>query len=137
MYDKYELPPPTRVVIPRVRNGEILVGNGEDDRARLLGILAIMIAEVNNPVVHNLVRLEAQRQAIYEEHGVDPFKYTDTNDLVKVDDSLLDALLEAMTLLMENTVEVAMLIIGGRADQSDADKEVLSIFANFVDSLPS
>lgn len=125
MYDPLELPDPVRVVIPRIRNGEILTqptGTDQGERARLLGIFAIVIAEVKNHTVH----FNLNRDYIGE-----PGSYAELDSKVtKI--TMLDCLLEVMQILMDNKYDVFLLILDGFETQNDVERDALGLFSSFI-----
>lgn len=133
-------PPAVRATIPRIRNGSILVDETCDDRARLLGIAAIAIAEAVNGRMTDLVRLNAQQRTMYVDDmfGIEPAPVNP--DTIHVNYQGIEDLLEVMTMLMDYTLETALAMIAAKVDQQTENGYIsteLSIFADYVDSIAS
>jgi len=150
MFDPLELPPEVRVVIPRVRNGDILYkksGSADGEIARALGILAVLIAEA---VCHECF-FDTAVDALYtrlfrdyeEEYGVDLFKFardkrTAESPLefrLKVEANYAwwanfwKKVMRQVMYSMDETIED---ILEGIELQDSAEREALDIFRSFI-----
>lgn len=130
-HDPLELPEPVRVRVPRVRNGDLIAASsadGDEERARLLGILAIMIAEATNPQLN-----------LYEAKHLNDnpdLTYPEITAMAEEGrQKFLDDLKEAMTFLMYNTLEAFIAILEGIQEQSEEDSKALRIFSSFVEEI--
>lgn len=127
MFDSMELPEPTRVTIPRVRNGDLVTQKSDSigkERARLLGIFAIVIAETTNQHIHyNLNRDYSNSEEFYVVVDAWASRYW-----------MLLKLKEVMQLLMDNDLDIFLLILDGIETQNEAEANALSLFRSFVDS---
>jgi len=129
MYDPLEMPPPVKVNIPRVRNGDIITVRCEDtdcERARLLGIMAIAIAEAYNPF------------RSYSE------QYREDNYLVKrnippnpmgiraVSDKIVDRLELIMQILMNNNLDTFVAILNALEVSNSSEAIATDLFKSFI-----
>jgi hypothetical protein len=113
-----------RVMIPRIRNGKILepVRDDAKERARLLGLYAVVIAEATNYVVHfNLGK----------EFNGDPELARNLEARV-YRRIMLDTMHENMQVLMDNDYETFKLFIKAYQAQYEAERDALSVFKSFL-----
>lgn len=120
LFDPLELPPATRVKIPRIRNGDIFnhTDDGDKTRARLLAVLATLIAENVNPQVHYNLHRDIK---------------TIEDDIVS--DIMIDTFCSIMQLLMDNNYKTFLAILQGMEAQQEAERDAMVVFANFVNGL--
>lgn len=122
MHDPLELPQEIRVKIPRIRNGDLIAtksADADEERARLLGILAIMIAETTNGISFHEARVEPEymEMALVAKEARQNF---------------VQQLKEAMAFLMYNDLESFLAILEGIQAQAEAESAALSVFSNFI-----
>ena len=125
MFDALEFPEPTRVIIPRHRNGDLIysrVGSVDEERARLLGIAAVMIAELKNTHMFMTSRVDVA-------DGYAGIEARYSLDLI------IEKVEEAMQVLMDHGLDAFEAILDGLMQQSEAEQIASRLFAQFVNEI--
>ena len=130
MYDPLEMPPPVKVVkIPRIRNGDILTVRCEDvdcERARLLGIMSLAIAEAHNPF-----------RSYSEQYRADNY-FTDRNippnpmGIGAVSDKIVDRLKLIMQILLDNDLDTFVAILETLEVSNSSEVIATDLFKSFI-----
>lgn len=112
------------MIVPRIRNGEILEPLLDDgkERARLLSVFSIVVAEATNYSVHFNLSIEFDG---------DP-ELARNLDARVYRQMLLDCMKEAMQVLLDNDYGTFTLFIDGYHAQYAAEKDALSVFSSFL-----
>ena len=130
MYDSLEMPPPTVVKIPRIRNGDIISVRCEDvdcERARLLGIMALAIAAVTNSVMSYSMQ-DRIGNGLREELGMLPSNETS----IVVPEDMLDRLKHIMQVLLDNDLDTFVAILDALKASNSSEEMAESLFKSFI-----
>lgn len=129
MYDPLELPSSVKVMMPRIRNGDILTARCKDvdcERARLLGIMALAIAEAYNPY-----------RAYSEQYRVD--HYVEGRNIPPnpigigaVAERIVDRLELIMQILMDNDLDTFVAILETLEVSNSSEAIATDLFKSFI-----